>query len=158
VEWRWWLSGIRFGGVRLESTLRRGALHGLYWKVIGWFVLLSIASGMYFGLCAGLIASMNGATLPAQPATFKLQRATGLVRERDGVGFSQRKGAGERILPIRSSHFEPLKLTTKALDLQRYPWSNPTRRCHSLSSIPDGGEGTGRGGALKNTRGFMLVR
>src|SRR5712671_4849996 len=66
VEWRWWLSGIRFGGVRLESTLRRGALHGLYWKVIGWFVLLSIASGMYFGLCAGLIASMNGATPPAQ--------------------------------------------------------------------------------------------
>ena len=38
VEWRWWLSGIRFGDVRLESTLRRGALIGLYWKVIGWIV------------------------------------------------------------------------------------------------------------------------
>src|SRR6516164_8530773 len=24
VEWRWWLSGIRFGGVRLQSTMRRG--------------------------------------------------------------------------------------------------------------------------------------
>ena len=23
VEWRWWLSGIRFGGVRLESSMRR---------------------------------------------------------------------------------------------------------------------------------------
>ena len=25
VEWRWWLSGIRFGGVRLESTIARAA-------------------------------------------------------------------------------------------------------------------------------------
>ena len=29
VEWRWWLSGIRFGGVRLESTLPRRALRPL---------------------------------------------------------------------------------------------------------------------------------
>ena len=36
VEWRWWLSGIRFGGVRLESRLPRSRLIGLYWKVIGW--------------------------------------------------------------------------------------------------------------------------
>src|SRR6202158_6092064 len=35
VEWRWWLSGLRFGDVRVESTMRRGALIGLYWKVIG---------------------------------------------------------------------------------------------------------------------------
>src|SRR5438876_924564 len=40
VEWRWWLSGIRFGGVRLESTLRRSELIGLYWKVVGWIVVL----------------------------------------------------------------------------------------------------------------------
>ena len=39
IEWRWWLSGIRFGEVRFESTLLRGALIGLYWKVIGWFLL-----------------------------------------------------------------------------------------------------------------------
>ena len=26
VEWRWWLSGIRFGGVRLELSLARRAL------------------------------------------------------------------------------------------------------------------------------------
>lgn len=25
IEWRWWLSGIRFGEVRLESTMSRGA-------------------------------------------------------------------------------------------------------------------------------------
>jgi hypothetical protein len=58
VEWRWWLSGIRFGGVRLESTLRRGALIGLYWKSIGWIVLLAVAFAAYLALCAGLVASM----------------------------------------------------------------------------------------------------
>ena len=36
IEWRWWLSGIRFGDVRFESALPRTALIGLYWKVIGW--------------------------------------------------------------------------------------------------------------------------
>jgi uncharacterized membrane protein YjgN (DUF898 family) len=60
VEWRWWLSGIRFGGVRLESTLRPSALYGLYWKVIGWFVLLSLASGIYFGGCATLAFKLAG--------------------------------------------------------------------------------------------------
>jgi uncharacterized membrane protein YjgN (DUF898 family) len=49
VEWRWWLSGLRFGGVRLHSMLRPAALYGLYWKLIGWFVALAIASGVYFG-------------------------------------------------------------------------------------------------------------
>jgi uncharacterized membrane protein YjgN (DUF898 family) len=63
VEWRWWLSGIRFGGVSLESNLRRGALIGLYWKVIGWILLLIIAFAAYLAICAGLMASMSGAPL-----------------------------------------------------------------------------------------------
>jgi len=63
VEWRWWLSGMRFGGVRLESTLPRGALIGLYWKVIGWIVLLALAFVVYLALCAGLVASMSARPL-----------------------------------------------------------------------------------------------
>ena len=47
VEWRWWLSGIRFGEVRLESALSRGALVGLYWKVIGWFLLIGALFAAY---------------------------------------------------------------------------------------------------------------
>jgi uncharacterized membrane protein YjgN (DUF898 family) len=39
-EWRWWLSGIRFGEVAIESDLERSELIGRYWLVIGWFVLL----------------------------------------------------------------------------------------------------------------------
>ena len=56
VEWRWWLSGIRFGDVRFESTLSRGALIGLYWKVIGWFVLIVAVFSGYIFTCMQLIA------------------------------------------------------------------------------------------------------
>jgi uncharacterized membrane protein YjgN (DUF898 family) len=59
VEWRWWLSGIRFGGVRLESTLRRSELIGLYWKVVGWIVVLGLAFSVYLALSAVLVASMS---------------------------------------------------------------------------------------------------
>ena len=62
-EWRWWLSGIRFGGVGLESTLPRTALYGLYWKLIGWFALLSMATGAYVGLCGFLVAKVSGVDL-----------------------------------------------------------------------------------------------
>jgi len=60
VEWRWWLSGIRFGGVRIESSLSRSALIGLYWKVIGWIVVLALVFSAYLGLSAALVASMSG--------------------------------------------------------------------------------------------------
>jgi uncharacterized membrane protein YjgN (DUF898 family) len=60
IEWRWWLSGIRLGHVRLESTLRSGTLQGLYWKVIGWFVALTIASGIYFAIAISLTAKLAG--------------------------------------------------------------------------------------------------
>jgi uncharacterized membrane protein YjgN (DUF898 family) len=59
VEWRWWLSGIRFGDVRLESALSRTALIGLYWKVIGWLLLLLVSFSGYVFACLTLIASMK---------------------------------------------------------------------------------------------------
>ena len=59
VEWRWWLSGIRFGDVRLESTLGRSQLIGLYWKVTGWIVVLALAFAAYLALSAFLIASVS---------------------------------------------------------------------------------------------------
>ena len=62
IEWRWWLSGIRFGGVRVESTLRKGDLIGLYWKVIGWIVVFGLVFSVYLGLAAVLVASMTDAS------------------------------------------------------------------------------------------------
>ncbi|WP_136626413.1 DUF898 family protein [Bradyrhizobium macuxiense] len=63
IEWRWWLSGIRFGEVRLESTLRRSALIGLYWKVIGWITLLGVVFLGYLLLCTFLVASIDGSSI-----------------------------------------------------------------------------------------------
>jgi uncharacterized membrane protein YjgN (DUF898 family) len=60
VEWRWWLSGIRFGGVRLESTLRKSELIGLYWKVIGWIAFLAAVFAAYLVICSAVVASMSG--------------------------------------------------------------------------------------------------
>lgn len=60
IEWRWWVSGIRFGGVRLESHLPGNAFFGLYWKVIGWWTLLSIASILYFAGVAVLVFKWLG--------------------------------------------------------------------------------------------------
>ncbi|MGJ4929059.1 DUF898 family protein [Bradyrhizobium sp. HKCCYLS2038] len=67
VEWRWWLSGIRFGGVRLESTLSSDAFYALYWKVIVWWVLLSIASGLYFTATGALMINLLGPGSDGEP-------------------------------------------------------------------------------------------
>jgi uncharacterized membrane protein YjgN (DUF898 family) len=62
VEWRWWLSGIRFGEVRLESTMPRDALIGLYWIAIGWTALLGVIFLAYLGLSVVLVVSASGMT------------------------------------------------------------------------------------------------
>jgi uncharacterized membrane protein YjgN (DUF898 family) len=59
IEWRWWISGIRMGGVSFESSLAGGALIGLYWKVIGWSVLLMAALSAWFGALFA-IATLGG--------------------------------------------------------------------------------------------------
>jgi len=60
IEWRWWLSGIRFGAVRVESALPRGAFTPLYWKVIGWYMLASVALAVYFAVATGIAAFISG--------------------------------------------------------------------------------------------------
>ncbi len=63
LQWRWWLSGIRFGGVQFESDLRSGMLAKLYWKVFGWALLLVVALIVYLVLAAVLVGTMNGLTV-----------------------------------------------------------------------------------------------
>jgi uncharacterized membrane protein YjgN (DUF898 family) len=60
AEWRWWISGIRFGEVRFESRLRPGALIGLYWKVIGWSGVLLIGLSMAWGIVLGSALTAAG--------------------------------------------------------------------------------------------------
>jgi uncharacterized membrane protein YjgN (DUF898 family) len=56
VEWRWWVSGIRFGDVSFASDLTNGALTGLYWKVIGWSFLIATLLSVYLLTCIWLNA------------------------------------------------------------------------------------------------------
>jgi uncharacterized membrane protein YjgN (DUF898 family) len=59
IEWRWWLSGIRFGEVSFGSDLSSGALYGLYWKVIGWYFVVTFAFSAYLGICIAVIVGFN---------------------------------------------------------------------------------------------------
>lgn len=59
-EWRWWLDGIRIGGVSLSSNLPTNAFYGLYWKVIGWWLLLSTIFAAYLGGATMLTVQLSG--------------------------------------------------------------------------------------------------
>ncbi|MBI5323087.1 MAG: DUF898 family protein [Bradyrhizobium sp.] len=65
VEWRWWVSGIRFGDVTLESKLQSDALQGLYWKTIGWYMLLGTVFATLVGAVAALVGGLGGAAAGA---------------------------------------------------------------------------------------------
>jgi uncharacterized membrane protein YjgN (DUF898 family) len=62
IEWRWWISGIRFGGVSFESDLSAHDLYGLYWKVIAWFLVIMLLFGAYITACIGLLAGFSDPT------------------------------------------------------------------------------------------------
>jgi uncharacterized membrane protein YjgN (DUF898 family) len=53
-EWRWWVSGIRFGDVSFESKLTTIALVDLYWTVIGWSWLIMIILFAWFAVVFGI--------------------------------------------------------------------------------------------------------
>jgi uncharacterized membrane protein YjgN (DUF898 family) len=57
-EWAWWGSGIRFGDVAVSCDVRPGSLIAIYWKLIGWSLLVfllfvAIVTGMTVALFAG---------------------------------------------------------------------------------------------------------
>jgi uncharacterized membrane protein YjgN (DUF898 family) len=58
IEWRWWVSGIRFGEVRFESKLATGGLMGLYWAVIGWSLLIVLALFLWMMLVGALVYAL----------------------------------------------------------------------------------------------------
>jgi uncharacterized membrane protein YjgN (DUF898 family) len=54
IEWRWWVSGVRFDDVRFESDMRQSELIGLYWKVLGWSSLIILGLVVWFGATLGI--------------------------------------------------------------------------------------------------------
>jgi uncharacterized membrane protein YjgN (DUF898 family) len=86
IEWRWWISGIRFGDVRLESALPRNALSGLYWKVIGWYLLIVVLFVGYLFLCAALVASLSQTTMAKILVSGNLQGSVPMLVAM-GIGY-----------------------------------------------------------------------
>jgi uncharacterized membrane protein YjgN (DUF898 family) len=78
-QWRWWLSGIRIGGVRLDSTLPHDAFHGLYWKVIGWSLLLAMGLGLYVAGCTALVVKLSGVPLEQALAPDGMSKSAPLL-------------------------------------------------------------------------------
>src|SRR5215470_9539572 len=65
-KWAWWASGIRFGRVAIICELRSGSLIAVYWKLIGWSLLvLLVFAAIFAGIMAALVAGTPGARLPA---------------------------------------------------------------------------------------------
>src|SRR5215813_5585745 len=60
VEWRWWVSGIRFGDVAFKSELPGGALIGLYWKAIGWGLLLLLVLSLWVAAAVAVAMTLPG--------------------------------------------------------------------------------------------------
>jgi uncharacterized membrane protein YjgN (DUF898 family) len=60
IQWRWWISGMRFGDVRLESSLMRKALLGLYGRVMGWFLLFFTLLYAYLSFCTQVLTAAMG--------------------------------------------------------------------------------------------------
>ena len=79
IVWRWWVSGIRFDGVSFASDLRRGAMMGPSWKLVGWMLVLLLLDGMVLGSAFGVAWLLHGGS--AQATTLALRDsylATGL--------------------------------------------------------------------------------
>jgi uncharacterized membrane protein YjgN (DUF898 family) len=66
IEWRWWVSGVRFGDVRFESGMRQGELIGLYWKVLGWSFLIVLGLAVWFGAALGIGYSLVEGSSPEE--------------------------------------------------------------------------------------------
>jgi uncharacterized membrane protein YjgN (DUF898 family) len=73
AEWRWWMSGIRFGEVRFDSGLRNGAFVGLYWKVIGWSMLLITLLLLWIGAVFVVAMLLHGVTFDTMSAMSEQQ-------------------------------------------------------------------------------------
>ena len=83
IEWRWWISGIRFGEVSFESDLSAVDLYGLYWKVIGWFLLILalfvIYLVAYIGFMAGFSNTARLVALIQGSVSFKVATIAGYL-------------------------------------------------------------------------------
>ena len=88
VEWQWWLSGIRFGAVTVESNLASDALQGFYWKVIGWSFLLSIGFGAAVGSLGATVFAISQVLTGAETNSLITSIPVAVVTVIGSLGFA----------------------------------------------------------------------
>ena len=80
IEWQWWVSGLRLGDVHFESDLNSDELIGLYWKVVGWSVLITtVFSLSVAGVSALAYSQLGNVTSGAEVAIQILQQPAILI-------------------------------------------------------------------------------
>jgi len=72
IEWRWWVSGIRFGDVRFASGLRAGELIPLYWMVIAWSAFIFIFLMVWWGVIFTVAWRLAGPGAMSNPEAIAL--------------------------------------------------------------------------------------
>lgn len=89
IEWRWWVNGLRIGDganqVRFESDLDFAELMGLYWKMIGWMMLLFVGLSVWIGAIGALGAALVKTGSGADSFTLAMQHP--LVLGGMGLGY-----------------------------------------------------------------------
>jgi len=63
--WRWWVEGIRVGGVWFKSSFRFRTIRGLYWKTGGWMLLIGVAEGILIATAIWTWRAATGETFGA---------------------------------------------------------------------------------------------
>jgi uncharacterized membrane protein YjgN (DUF898 family) len=56
---RWWVSGLRFGGMSATSRLRVGQIYGVYLRFVGYALVFSLVVGLAGGILAGLLNAIG---------------------------------------------------------------------------------------------------
>src|SRR5882724_8184610 len=74
IEWRWWIAGLRIGDVRFDSDMGIGNLIGLYWKVIGWSVLLTTLLSLWGGGVSAIAYWQVGDVASGQEAFVRIMQ------------------------------------------------------------------------------------
>ena len=75
IQWRWWIAGIRFGDVSFSSNMDVMELLDLYWKVIGWAVLIILLlSAVIGGIATSAILLSPGGAEMGQRAAVAMQQ------------------------------------------------------------------------------------
>ena len=127
IEWRWWVSGIRFGDVQCRLQARDGsALFGLYWKVIGWCVLLLIVR---VGLDRAAWCSAGDERIDrndlARPRDSRPRRSCSIRRSWSRIGRRLSRGGAR----LRGGH-------AALPDARRLGSGSPTRRSSTILQRP----------------------